>query len=249
MNNNLVPKVITDRNGVTTTRWTKPDQSPSLKALPQVQPLLPASPLAGVNRTTLLHDLYAGFERHGDDNEDYFDDICKKLKSLPDHSLRIITSFIVHDGDYDGSKVVYAAEVLMVYEGSTTDINEILHYFDAFSDGTSNLLREEAISKLKKCVEIPYAEDYTLVEATTQTEIRRLLKLAGDYYGATYDPDDSNHNIIVGEKMRSMIRDNQHDEERLEQINALMIERQTEDHELILSILDSDTPAISSGLI
>jgi hypothetical protein len=62
----------------------------------------------------------------------------------------------------------------------------------------------------------------------------------------TYDAEDPTHNIILGEKMRAFISDNL---DQIDRIDAIMIERQTEDPALVKSIMQSDTPSISSGIL
>lgn len=248
---NLVLATVTDKNGVMTKRWVKPQPSSALSSIsiPQVQSVPPASPLMGVDRSTLLHGLYSGFEYHGDPDEYHLDDICKILKDYPDHTLRIVTSFIVPDGGYDRTRIVVAADILQAYQDSVRIVNEMLTYHGAFSEEAFNDLREDAIMKLRKCAEIPYAEDYSLVDEKTKTEVRRLLRSAGEHYSGTYDPEDPSHNIIIGEKMRGLLHDNANDEEVLGRIDKIMIERQTEDPALIQSILNSETSAISSGIL
>jgi hypothetical protein len=237
-----------DKNGVMTKRWVKPSSPDTASALsiPPVQPPALISPLYGVSRSTLLHDLYKAFNEYGDHDEYDIDEITEILKKSDDHTLRVATSFVMDEGDFDSERVIVAADILGAFQNSSVSTNEILAYYDAFSSHTSGTIREDAIVKLRKCAEIPYAEDYSLVDEQTQAEVRRLLRAAGDYYGDTYDPEDPSHNIILGEKMRAFIRDNM---DQIDRINAIMIERQTEDPALVKSIMQSDTPSISSGIL
>lgn len=251
MKSNLVLATVTDKNGVMTKRWVKPTPTGAVSALsiPPVQPAAPISPLYGVSRSTLLHDLYKAFNEYGDHHEYDIDEITEILKKSDDHTLRIATSFVINEGDFDSERIVVAADILQAYQDSVHTVNEMLTYHGAFSEEAFNALREDTIMKLRKCAEIPYAEDYSLVDEKTQTEVRRLLRSAGEHYSGTYDPEDPSHNIIIGEKMRELLHDNANDEEVLGRINKIMIERQTEDPVLIQSILNSETSAISSGIL
>jgi hypothetical protein len=250
MTSNLVPQVITDKNGVTTTRWVKPTGNSSVaqSALRSLPPIPAVPQLQHVSRVSLLGGLYKAFSEYGEyenwENLD-FDGITAKLKGMDDHSLRLVTNFIQKDNQIAHAKVTEMVDLLDTYADQPTYLNELLTYHDAFSNGTDQQFREEAVQKLHKCAEIPKMNDYSLAKAETQAEIRRLLKSAEDHYAEYYEPDD-NQNIILGEGMRKFIADNP---DQLDRIDEIMIERQTEDPEVVNSKLNSETPSISSGIL
>lgn len=250
MTSNLVPQVITDKNGVTTTRWVKPTGNSSVaqSALRALPPISTEPQLQHVSRVSLLGALYKAFSEYGeyeDWEEADLDGITAKLKGLDDHSLRLITNFIQKDNQIVHAKVTEIVDLVDTYGVRPPYLNELLAYYDTFSNGVSQEFKEEAVEKLHKCVEIPTMTDYSLADADTQSEIRRLLKSAENHYAEYYDPDD-NQNIIIGEGMRKFIADNP---DQLDRIDEIMIERQTEDPEVVNSILNSQTPSISSGIL
>jgi hypothetical protein len=248
MKNNLVLTAVTDKNGVMTKRWVKLSSPDTVSALtiPPVQLSVPISPLYGVSRSTLLHDLYKAFNEYGDHDEYDIDEITGLLKKFDDHTLRVTTSFVMNEGDFDSERIVLAADILSTYEFDRISRNEIMSYYDAFTYRAEDQFREDAILKLHKCAELQDAEDYSLVDDETRTEARRLLRSAEEYYVQTYDAEDPTHNIILGEKMRAFISDNL---DQIDRIDAIMIERQTEDPALVKSIMQSETPSISSGIL
>lgn len=247
MTSNLVPQVITDKNGVTTTRWVKPTGNSSVaqSALRSLPPISVVPQLQSVSRVGLLGGLYKAFSEHGDYEEWDIDEITSTLKGLDDHSLRLITTFVQKDGQIDDARVTDMADLLVTYGVRPPYLNELITYRDSFSNGTDQDFREEAVQKLHQCAEIPEMDDYSLADEETQAEIRRLLKSAEKFYAEYYDPDD-NQNIIIGEGMRKFIADNP---DQLDRIDEIMIERQTEDPEVVNSILNSQTPSISSGIL
>lgn len=57
MNNNLVPELRTDKNGVTRKRWVKPTSAATAKGSP-----IPAPGVGGLNRRQLVKELVAGIK-------------------------------------------------------------------------------------------------------------------------------------------------------------------------------------------
>lgn len=249
MQSNLVLTTVMDKNGVMTKRWVKPPVAMNGAATPALPPLrslnTPVS-LEGISTSALQKELYMAFSSYGDRDEFDIDDIEPIIKRSEDHTLRLLTNFIQQNGRIDHDRVTIAADLLRAYDYDKIALNEVLYYYDAFSGGAYLEFREEAVKKLHKCAEIPDAEDYSLADEDTQVEARRLLKSAEEYYADTYDPDDSSHNIILGEEMRKFLRSNM---KRIERIDEIMIERDTEDPVLVNSILNSETPSISSGIL
>jgi len=251
MNSNLVLTIVTDKNGVITKRWVKPSSSGvgvPVRAIPSLQYLATPVSLSGISRSALQKELRRAFHDYGDHDDFSFDDIAQLIKRCEDHTLRLVTLFIQKDGNIDHDRVTVAADILQAYSYDKIMINEVLHYHDAFPDRTVLQFREEAVRKLHKHKYdgLPELDDYSLADEDTQTEVRRLLKSAGDYYAETYVPEYSSFDIILSEEMRNFISNNM---DRIDRIDEIMIERGTEDPVLVKTILDSDTTSISSGIL
>lgn len=246
MNPNLVLTPVVDKNGVSTTRWAKPataSQTPA-KSIPPVPSAVPQRP----SRVELLESLSEAIAEHGDHEEFDTDETlgCLKLVSS-DHALWLLGEFIQKDGEINDERVTLAADILYNYHLAPEKLNPILFYFDVFEERWDTRFNEDAVLKLPMCTEVPAMEDYSLADEDTQHEIRRLLKSAESYYADGYQPANPEHNIILGEELRSLIESSP-EEDRV-RIKAIMTERSTEDVELIKDIMNADSPALSSGML
>ena len=244
MRNSLVQKVITDKNGVTTSRWVKPDsgdQTPT-RQLPPITPLAPAPvPLGLVPRTTLLTGLYSAFSEHSDPDTE----VTPVLKNLDTETLRIISGHLIREnGEADPNLTFFASEWVAAHCDDEAYLRELFVYYDAFEEDTCGTFREDAVMKLHSCAEIPSMDDYSSADDETKARIFELIASAERVYDT--EPDAPEQNIILGERMRKMMSDNP---DQLDRIVQIMSERNTEDPDLIASIINHEAPSISSGIL
>lgn len=243
MNSNLTPKVITDKNGVTTTRWVKRENnSPVTRHLPQVAPLANTpAPLQSVSRMDLLFGLYEAFSEHSDPDTE----AGPFLKRMDTDTLRLMSANIMNDnGAVDPGKAFFAAEWVAFFYDDEVYLRELFAYDEAFDEQTSGSFREEVIGKLHRCPEIPSMDDYSMADDETKAEICRLIKLAEQVYDT--EPDVPDQDIILGERMRKLMDDNT---DRLDEIIGIMKERDTEDPDFVASILNAEVQPVSSGIL
>ena len=259
MTSNLVPKVITDKNGVITTRWVAPDEAQSSAKRPLPSPMATVSAISSKpSRTDLLTGIYGALSDNRDDDVFDVDEITGTVKHLEDKTLEVISDYLFSEGSYvDPERVYKVTEALTVGYENERQIREVTVFSDSFGEDTHPLFIDNAIELLHRCVDLPHMDDYSQADEDIKQQARRILKTAENLYEDSFIvPARRNMELsmqahlggrmVLSEGLRTLIKENP---DQRESIIKIMDERETEDADLIRSIINSESSAISSGIL
>lgn len=240
MTGNLVPKVLTDKNGVQTTRWVKPEQKISkLAAVPM--PVMSPQQL----RVSRLGSLYKAFEEHAqtiasDDITDV-DSLCKFVRHLEDATLPIVVDFIYDDDGYSRYGRILDLDDCLTQYNDGAHLRELLTYRGVFDDLDVHRI-SDMVQSLHRCTELPPMDDYSEADKKTREQIVELLQSAVFVSSRTF-PEGSR--AVLGRDAQNLLET--HPDR--EAVIKVMADRNTEDVALISSILSSEAPAVSDGIL
>lgn len=242
MRTNLVPKVITDKNGVTTTRWVKADQKTA------VLPAIPlASPVYQPDRTDYLHSVYKAISDHARSLEADGIDIdgaTGLIKHFDHTTLRVLADFLYGDEETANYGRLLDAEECISNFREGVHMREVFAYRGAFDDDMDILEISSTVESLHRCTELPAMEDYSEADEQTRSQVIELLQSAV-FVSSRALPE--RRRAVLGKETQEMLTTD--DEDDRDRVIEIMGARDTEDPALIRSILNSETPAISNGIL
>lgn len=238
MNKNLVPKVITDKNGVTTTRWVKPDKVVASSAIPQVSPAAPASS----SHDYMVDDLLNWFSKC----DEYSIDVERVNKSVPtfsDETLKLIVDDM-HKG-YEARDT--AALWISLYSENETYLRELFTYRDAFDPSTDYSFVEEAVHYIHQWDELPDDDDYSRADEELKQKIYDVLAVTETMIAEDYEMKREGNDPILPADLRKLVMDRPDD---LDRINEIILNNPgVRNGEQIAMMLDSDAPAVRDGIL
>lgn len=238
-NKNLVPKVITDKNGVTTTRWVKPDKSVPASAIPQMSPV--ATPTAS-SRDLMVDELLKWFG----ECDEYSIDVEKVLKAIPKYgndTLELISADMQNGAEARD----IAALWISLYSDQETYIRELFAYRAAFDPSTDYSFVEEAVHYLHQWDELPDDDDYSKADEELKQKIYDVLGVTETAIAEDYEMAREGNDPILPADLRRLIMDRPDD---LDRINEIMMNNPgVRSGEQIAMMLDSDSPAIANGIL
>jgi hypothetical protein len=123
-------------------------------------------------------------------------------------------------------------------------MREIFAYRGAFDDDTGLFEVSNTVESLHRCTELPAMEDYSGADEQTREQVVELLQSAVIISSSALP---ERRRAVLGKETQEML--NTDDEEYRDRIIEIMGARDTEDPVLIRSILASETPAISDGIL
>lgn len=242
MNNNLVPKVITDKNGVKTTRWVKPGKG-SASTLDTI-PTVTASPVVSPEeRERMVKHLVFQFERC-DPNSVNVGNAVTMTPNFEDSTLSAITSSL---GEHPEDNIEIAVIWIELYGHNEPYLRELFTYRDAFDPSTDYSFVEESIYYLKECGDLPPMEDYSRATGELQQTIRNLLSATETVIAEDYENSREGKDPILPPDLRKLIMDRPEDFERIS--DTLLEHPDINSADRILLILDHEAPSLSKGVL
>ena len=261
----LVPKQITDKNGVTTTRWVLPVAGSQSNSLSQAMiPTVTAGPAASVDHVKQTALIMADWLREPDDDDDLFRDRCdiieEWLEGYPEETVSELSALCERR-----KSAVTPLFSLLSQEGSPAVVEVFADSFEVLKD--SNSYSEDKISyalnglshypelaqgKRSKNTPKERREKATAVALVTQALLHRIAE------GYVDDPDDvpdcieykegknwSVGAVIADRDLLSLVLDRPRESQR---ISELIVERGV-DVEMIRTILESPASAVAEGVL
>lgn len=245
MKNNLVAKVMTDKNGVTTKRWVKPFDQSSKKTN------LPAPTTMGSGRRLLVDQLAEAFKefRYGKERGNY-DDLEEDTLNLilREHAREPMRSSIIN----------HWLERHAGNESMVRELNTFAYVFDRDSD--SDFI-ESTMNDLRQYDELPDMHDYSKADLELQGFIAGLLKITEALYSDIWNNgygDDGGPVTIVFENptnvptmiddpdLQRLIFDHP---DKVHLICKVITDRGTKDPEAIREVIMSDALALGEGVL
>lgn len=238
MKNNLVPKVITDKNGVTTTRWVKPNKAVSSSAIPQVSPTAPA-PSSHAHMVDELLDWFSKCD-------EYSLDVKRVNKAVPTFSNETLELIVADTRKDDGARDT-AALWISLYSENETYLRELFAYRDAFDPSTDYSFVEEAVHYLHQWDELPDDDDYSRADEDLKQKIYDVLAVTESVIAEDYEMKREGNDPILPADLRKLVMDRPDD---LDRINEIILNNPgVRSGEQIAMMLDSDSPAIANGIL
>lgn len=241
-NSNLVPKVITDKNGVTTTRWVKPDKttSPSLAMVPSASVTPSVSPAEREKMIKFL-SFHFGNCDPGAVNAGKALEMTPKFE---DDTLAAITASL---GDHPEDDIETAVVWIELYGNQEPYLREIFTYRDAFDPATDYSFVEEAIYYLEECGDLPPMDDYSKATGQLQQTIRNLLNATETMISEDYERQREGNDPILPADIRKLIIDRPDDFERISDILVENPDIYSADR--IILMLENEAPQLSKGVL
>jgi hypothetical protein len=238
MNNNLVPKVITDKNGVTTTRWVKPEHKSTGKdSIPPVK-----QPQRQVSIDAVREDVLSRF-RACNPQEINVDGILQKVSTMEESTLRIVHAVLDKGGPDDPER---AGSWIDIYD-SERYLRELFTYYDAFDPETDYSFVEEAIHYLHEYEVLPNDEDYSRSAPEVQDTIRNLLNVTETLLSDEYEEGRDGNDPILPVPLQRLVVERPED---LDRINDIILDNPgLGDADRIALMLEADAPSMRGGIL
>jgi hypothetical protein len=240
---NLVPKVIKDKNGVTTTRLVKPDKpsSSSMETFPHVSAVPTVS---SADRKKMIKNLSYQFENWCDPQEVNVDGALAAIPKFESATLAALTADL---GDHPEDKLNTAAIWIDLYSNQEPYLREIFAYRDAFDPSTDYSFVEESIYYLKECGDLPPMDDYSKATGRLQQTIRNLLSATETMIAEDYENGREGNDPLLPADMRKLIIDRPDDFERISDILVENPDIYSADR--IVLMLENEAPSLSKGVL
>lgn len=239
MNNNLVPKVLTDKNGVVTTRMVNPVASgrtemriPDVTITPRMKDRHETCSfirerLANIPEDELdVHGLMRGVQYFKDSTLEL---MAKNLEGASDDRTLIIAQWT----DFNLSNEIF--------------LREVLTFNDVFDEGADGGFMEEAVTFIHQYDELPKEEDYSEASEECKELIRRLMRVAEAVYSERYDMGAADCTPRLEESLRKLVAERPDD---LDRILDVIKTRKLDNGDRVRLFLDTDSPeAIAEGIL
>lgn len=241
--NALVPKIITDKNGVTTTRWVRPESQtgPSTDLIPHASV---APKVSSEERRKMVKNLTYQI---GNGCRPEMVNVEGALTAIPKFENATLSALTSYFGDAPGDLLDKAAIWIDLYSGQEPLFREILTYHNAFDPITEDSFVEESIYYLRNCGDLPPMEDYSQATGQLQQTIRNLLSATETMIGEDYENQREGNDPILPADMRKLIIDRPDDFERISDILVENPDIYSADR--IVLMLKNDAPSLSKGVL
>lgn len=243
----LTPETITDVNGKVTTVYRKNGAAgPVPKAVIPAPAPAPAS--LPFDRVEYISELLSYWSDHNTNSFDE-DEIIGKFWELEDATLLAIDiDYQLDSGDGERMEAIYD---WVGYYGEEREeyLRELVTYAGTFADDRSANFIEESIVFLKDSGVLPPMTDYSQAGPDLEKGIRNILSITEAVFSDQYmnvAGDVDNVFPVLPNELLTLILSRPDDVERIKQIATT---RDTMDAEFVRSVLDSDAPAVSEGVL
>lgn len=247
MTGNLIPTPIVNKNGIPTTVYRKPMQ------IGVVKETLPAPAIGGgvVNQRTRNILVFAGNVRKEAEkmfsmSDEDFDGIVDDLKTYPDDLLERL----VH-ADAEGVTNMRLVKRLVLVGGGPYKVNEAMHFYPMLAEGVTNYLITKKVESLHHYPQLPKSLDYSSEPEETRekaTALLRLIHAVHDDLGATeaFEASGGHKLVLKDDRLTELVLTHY---QRIDDIIELMKERETMNPDVIRAFLETDAPALGTGIL
>lgn len=240
MNKNLVPKVITDKNGVTTTRWVKPEKAAS--SVSDIPPVSPNQATPAATDAHLVESLVDWFK----ECDEYSIDVEAVVKAIPTYgndTLELLSAEMLRGTEGRDTAALW----ISLYSDQETYLRELFTYRDAFDPSTDYSFIEEAVHYLHEYDELPKMKDYSKADEDLKQKIYDVLAVTESAIAEDYEASREGNDPILPADLRQLVMDRPYD---LDRINEIILENPgVRSGEQIAMMLDSDAPAVRDGIL
>jgi len=258
-NPNLVPKQITDKNGVTSIRWIRPDQAAMLNGASIPAPAV-AETIRHADQKTVKAAalLYVKQVTYDEDEDDYVEDCLETAVEVFSSYPSSVVDDILKES-LDTYRKMWGLKDLMDINARAEDLRDYLNLFNYVSD---NSLEGDGDPRIMILGIAASYEGLEPVSVTGGYPEKREKQLRG-LLGGTARISELISEGLADEKL--LTKSNKYDvpvitDERLsglfisrpedyEVVFRFMDERKTADYDRIMEHLNSATPAIASGTL
>ena len=243
-NNSLVPIRRPDKNGRMVTRWVRSWEVES-SALNVPAPVI-LSP-SGRDTEKMRSELSDALG--GSAYEDAVGNITNNLDNLTGKTLEVLIDSYRADERGKDALGLWVSKYGNRNNGEFGEqmIREMTTYRPAFSSDADPNFIEHAVSALGEYKQLPRTGDYSSVEPELQEFIHGLMSITEHLHSEWFDQDeDSVPHIIQNKELVALIFEHP---EQVEMVRAAMIERKTEDADIIREVLNSESTSLSQGAL
>lgn len=236
---NLVLKPVTDKNGVTTSRWVKPEQtSAASSSIPPVA--LRNQTVATVEemREKLVADV-----GKLDSGSFHVRRVQSALSHYDERTLKIISDDIAKDPE---ERLERAAQWITQYSEEEIYLRELFTYCDAFDPSTDYSFVEDAIGGMKHYRTMPLMQDYSEANPELQQTIRNVLNVTETLLAEDHVQQKVSFPVKMSENMYALVSQRPED---LDRINDIILDHGVGDGEQIALMMDSSTPQLIDGIL
>ena len=242
MSSHLVQKTITDKNGVVSTRWVKPENSPSSSTV------IPAVNLTGAtsasDRQSVLNMITDRFEAYSPHDFDVAG-TTTRLAYFSYETLAVITAELEKEDSED--RISQTSFWITVYADRERLLREVLYYWDAFDPSTDYNFVDESISHLHELKSLPQIDDYSKADPELQKIITDVLSTTESLYSEEYElTHGEGTKPVLSEALCRLVMDRP---DEFDRINDIILDHGVRDAEQIEMILDSDTQSLRGGIL
>lgn len=240
----LIPVRRPDRNGYIVTRWVKDD--PINKTARDIPSVAAAHSSLPFDRVAYVDELLGYWDKYETQDFDK-DEITAKFWELEDDTLLAIdTDYSLDSGDGERMTTIYDWVGYFAQEQEEY-LRELVTYCHTFNEGTSPNFMEESLACLKNSGCLPDMFDYSQVSPELEQDIRNILSVTEARFVEEYD-GPREHDVIplLPPELISLIMARPDDVERIKEI---VTSRNTDDAALVESMLTTQAPAVSEGML
>jgi hypothetical protein len=236
---NLVLKPVTDKNGVTTSRWVKPERTNTTSgSIPSVKLDKPV-----VTNSELLCKKLSDDFGTLDSSSFHVRRIQSALKHYDMGTLKLISEDIAKDPE---ERLGRAAQWITQYSEEVTYLRELFTYCDAFDPSTDYSFVEDAIGGMKHYRSMPLMQDYSEADPELQQTLRNVLNVTETLLAEDHAQQKGSFPVAMPENMYVLVAQRPED---LDRINDIILDHGVGDGEQIALMLDSSTPQLIDGIL
>lgn len=257
--NGLVPTTVIDKNGKRTTVHRRPSEQASAGTSKIPAPDIAQRPVDRGMALDVFHDaVIREYQLNPADFDDRIDlqSIMGIASRRSDEVLAVLHQALTNGSDH----TTVMLDAVSSQQASDTVVSEVIAFAPCLRTGAVML---SAINGLREYGSaFPYMEDYTKATGRTREQVRGLLtvvSILGDEYpnGQEWESKglpieeitDNNHRWYARINNGPLLQYVLENPEHAERISEIILHRKTIDTTLIDSIIHSDAPSISDGLL
>lgn len=243
MNQNLVPELRTDKNGVVSKRWVRPAGVSAASKSQVPQPKMQSKPVSKEEIDVLSNEIYEVINGNGKYDSVLFNDIQRSLLSYTPQTInKLRMRFDDHSSGFRYSGGFHHTVAEMIDLGASDSlINDFLKYPPQRRQKTSII----ALHYYRESHGIAFepsgeADPRVIALKDTAESVKLAVRNSGKPKDTFWIP------VIQDERLIHLVLDRLDDNER---INEIIIERSTDDYETIILALDAPVKSLSKGAL
>lgn len=259
-NPNLVPKQITDKNGVSSVRWTRPDQTATpISSLPAPAPIMAETP-SPADRETVERaaSIYVKQVTYYDDDADYIEDTLETtIEDFSSYPACIIEDITLKSSNPYGR--MWGLKDLLDSNAPEGELRDFLNLFDYVSDNDIEGAADPHVLIPGVAAHYEGLEPVTMTGSYPEKRRDQLKGLLGGASrisemiskgladaGMLASSEEYDVAFLTDKRLSDLFITRSEDHGI---ILVFMDERQTVEYDRIMEHLNSSTPAMASGTL